>query len=982
MLNKYYRLILLFLVLGIMILLSLGAKSCNNRKNAKSGSNSYNTFTINAPSNLTATANSYSQINLSWQDNSNNEDGFEMDRSTNGINYISLVTFNAGNTTFTDTGLIPFTTYYYRIRAFNTIGDRSNWSNILSTATLIPVWSTLDAGAAHCVALTEEGTVYAWGFNDQGQLGLGDNNVRNIPFQLAVDVNLNLLNNIAAIDAGYNHTVILKRDGTIWTSGLNDSGQLGLGDSESANIFYPVPGGDTDWSKIAAGYFHSLALKTNCTLWAWGDNSQGQLGIGGTWIDGGGYWYVIPTYSYTPAQVGTDSDWITVSGGYDHSLGIKTNATLWIWGNNEGGQLGIGDYINRSTPAQIGTDSDWSVLSLTGTNRSTIKAGGWYSLALKADCTLWAWGGNWYGQLGDGTYETRISPVQIGVDSDWSIVNAGMVHNFSIKTDNTLWAWGYNDIGQLGLGYSTDISFGVSTPTQVGIDSDWALVAAGKGLDNRIWWQHSIGLKTDSTLWTWGYNGFGQLGIGDFNNRMTPTNIILTMPPTKPASLLTTVISTSQINITWFDNSNNETGFKIERKTGRNGTYIQIAEVASDIASYSDISATGFSPVTYYNYRVKAYNVYGTSDYSNDSWAAISGNWLNISAGSSHAIGLKADMTLWVWGYNYYGQLGLGDTVSRITPSILNESDWFLIAGGASHTLALKSDSTIWGWGYNYYGRLGTNDTTQRNTPTQEFTSASDWSVIAAGGSHSSAIKMNATLWSWGYNYYGQLGINNTTQRTTPAQEYTNASDWCMVVAGYYHTIALKTNKTLWGWGYNNTGQLGTADTNQRISPTPVFGSDSDWSLIATGGNNSYSHTIALKINNTLWSWGHNSQGQLGLGDSGYATKRITPAQIGLDSDWSKITGGENYSIAIKANGTLWAWGYNSNGQLGLGDNTDRNTPGQVGSFSDWFSIAGGGSHSLALKTNTTLWIWGKNNYGQLGLGDTINRNVPTLVGE
>jgi alpha-tubulin suppressor-like RCC1 family protein len=199
------------------------------------------------------------------------------------------------------------------------------------------------------------------------------------------------------------------------------------------------------------------------------------------------------------------------------------------------------------------------------------------------------------------------------------------------------------------------------------------------------------------------------------------------------------------------------------------------------------------------------------------------------------------------------------------------------------------------------------------------------------------------------------------------------------VSAGGNYTIAIKTNATLWAWGGNGDGQLGlgyTSDWSNPVKTPTQMGSNSDWSTISAGG----SHNIALKNNRTIWTWGNNSAGQLGLGDT--YSPRTTPTQVGTDSDWDIIMAANSHTITIKTNSTLWSWGYNYYGQLGLGDTELRTTPTQIMSDSDWSKISVGYYYNIALKKNYTIWTWGLNNSGQLGLGDTINRNVPTLVGE
>lgn len=203
-----------------------------------------------------------------------------------------------------------------------------------------------------------------------------------------------------------------------------------------------------------------------------------------------------------------------------------------------------------------------------------------------------------------------------------------------------------------------------------------------------------------------------------------------------------------------------------------------------------------------------------------------------------------------------------------------------------------------------------------------------------------------------------------------------NAQCWQKISSGAYHTIAISSDGKLWSWGYNNSGQLGDGtiiDKNAAIQ----IGTDTDWVSIGAG----YYHSFGIKSNGTLWAWGHNYYGQLGNGSNGNGTNLLLPTQIGTDTNWAKVVCGEYFTLAVKTNGTLWATGKNTNGQLGINNLVDQNTFQQVGTDTDWDKIACGRSHSLALKTNGILYLWGANGSGQLGFTHTVDRRVPTVYG-
>jgi len=310
---------------------------------------------------------------------------------------------------------------------------------------------------------------------------------------------------------------------------------------------------------------------------------------------------------------------------------------------------------------------------------------------------------------------------------------------------------------------------------------------------------------------------------------------------------------------------------------------------------------------------------------------------------------------LYSWGRNDSGELGLGDTTDRSSPvQVGSLTNWSDIDGGYSYTVAIKTDGTLWSWGANGSGQLGLGDTTDRSSPLQ-VGSLTDWSNISSGTKQLLAIKTDGTLWSWGANNHGQLGLGDTTYRSSPVQ-VGSLTDWSDISCGSYHVSAVKTDGTLWSWGRNDLAQLGLGDTTNRSSPVQV-GTNTDWSGVSCSSNDVEYHSLATKTDGTLWAWGYNYHGALGLG---VTIIRKTPVQVGSLADWSGVSCGSDHTLATKTDGTLWSWGANGSGQLGLGDTTDRSSPLQVGSLTDWSSISCGASHSLAIKTDGTLWTWGR----------------------
>ena len=343
-------------------------------------------------------------------------------------------------------------------------------------------------------------------------------------------------------------------------------------------------------ASVSTGGGHTLAIKTDGSLWAWGSNLFGQLGEGAS---GGN--------RNSPGRVGMDNNWAAVSAGNAHSLAIRTDGSLWVWGRNSWGELGDGTTTDRYAPVRIGTDYNWG----------SVSAGSMHSLAIRKDGSLWAWGENTNNQLGDGTTAQRNAPVRIGMDNTWASVSAGDNHSLATRTDGSLWVWGWKFWG-LGNGTTT-----ASQPARIGTDSNWATVSAGGS-------RHSLAIRKDGSLWAWGGNWDGELGDGTTTERPTPFRI-------------------------------------------------------------------------------------GTDN-----------NWATVSAGSRHSLATRTDGSLWAWGCNWLGQLGDGTSglgnYRNIPARIGTENNWTSVSARGTNSFAIRADGNLWAWGS---GGTGDGTTTQRNAPVQ-----------------------------------------------------------------------------------------------------------------------------------------------------------------------------------------------------------------------------------------------------------------------
>jgi hypothetical protein len=327
-----------------------------------------------------------------------------------------------------------------------------------------------------------------------------------------------------------------------------------------------------------------------------------------------------------------------------------------------------------------------------------------------------------------------------------------------------------------------------------------------------------------------------------------------------------------------------------------------------------------------------------------------------VAVGSSHTLAIKADGSLWAWGINNYGQLGIGSSGQAESSPVQvgAETNWATVAAGGGHTLAIKTDGSLWAWGHNNNGQLGIGTYDGyghgQNAPVQ-VGNETNWVVVSAGGSHTVAIKADGSLWAWGY-------FDSNTIRNNSPVRVGGATNWVAVPAG--GMLVIKADGSLWTLGPRYLGQY-PLDAKR-------VGAGADWTTYAAGST----HYLAVKTDGSLWAWGENNYGQLGIGSGGSGQAESNPVRVGTASDWAAVSANGRCSLGIRTDGGLWAWGYNWNGQLGLGSGgsgNSRNAPARVGADTDWATVATSGGYTLAIKTDGSLWAWGMNDYGQLGVG-------------
>lgn len=381
----------------------------------------------------------------------------------------------------------------------------------------------------------------------------------------------------------------------------------------------------------------------------------------------------------------------------------------------------------------------------------------------------------------------------------------------------------------------------------------------------------------------------------------------------------------------------------------------------------------------------------GSADYT-----PISSPVTAIAAAARISFAIKNDGTLWAWGTSAKGQLGAGATTSSVNPIKIGD-EFAAVSASFGHSLGLKKNGTLWAWGDNSFGQLGDNSTTASTVPTQ--IGGDTYTAISAGLNFSLAIKSDGTLWAWGDNSFKQLGIgdnppaNCTTSSISgyafcpvPVQVGGDNS-YTAISAGTGHALALKTDHSLWAWGYNHYGELGNDSTTDSAVPIQID-AGSTYGAIAAG----YFYSLGIKLDGSLMAWGNNVQGKA----ADPAVTDHVPTQIGagfspaagtLSASKFSVLGNTAvyyHSLSLQSDGSLWAWGDNIFGQLG--DNnppTPSSVPEQILADSGYAFAAvsaGDNDHSLAIKDDGSLWAWGSNSCGQLGDGTTDPRYTPKQV--
>jgi len=919
-------------------------------------------------------------------------------------------------------------------------------SGMLAGKTVVSVAT----GFCHSLALCSDGTVAAWGYGYYGQLGnnsMADGIVPVLVTQSGVLAG----KTVVSVAAGYYHSLALCSDGTVAAWGYNVDGQLGNNSTVQSGVPVLVTqsgvlAGKTVIS-VATGYFHSLALCSDGTVAAWGLNTNGQLGNNTTTQSS------VPVL-VTQSGVLSGKTVVSVAVGYTFSLALCSDGTLAAWGYNAHGELGNGNTTQSLVPVLV-TQSG----VLAGKTVVSMSAGYTSSLALCSDGTLAAWGANSSGQLGINSLTSSSVPVIVNTTNGTSAlygktvtsVATGMYHNLAVCSDGTLAAWGNNYYGQLGNGNTTTP---VKVPILVTQSSGTVLygktvVSAAAGGSNSL---ALAAVQNPSNLAN--LSGLS-LSSGTLTPSFDPATTSYTASVTNATTSITvmpTVVdatATIKVNGATVASGTNSAAILLAVGTNSITTVVTaqdgittltytITMIRAGGAVTANFTSASTIPVTAASYTATGNSVTITLGFAppigtnltivkNTGLAFISGQFSNLAQGqvvnltyggnnycyvANYYGGTGNDLVLqWgiqnlvTWGSNGTGELGNGSSISTNSsvPVLVTQSGVLAgktvvsFAAGYFHSLVLCSDGTAAAWGSDGYGELGNISNTYSTSPvlvTQSGVLAGKTMVsVAAGTFHSLALCSDGTVSAWGWNANGQLGNNSLTNSNVPVSVTQSGvlvgKTVVSVAAGYDHSLALCSDGTVVAWGDNYFGQLGNNSTTN--SSVPVLVTQSGvlaGKTVVSVAAGAY-HSLAMCSDGTVAAWGNNSYGQLGNNSTTYSS---VPVQVynknGVLAVKTVVAiSAENsyHSMALCSDGTLAAWGDNSYGELGNNSTTNSSVPvlvtqSGVLAGKTVVSVAAGNCHSLALCSDGAVAAWGDNSYGELGNNSTIQSNIPVLV--
>lgn len=683
-------------------------------------------------------------------------------------------------------------------------------------------WLHIDAGATHSCGIRRDHTLHCWGRNDLGQLGIGTASERTVPTQVGSDTDWE------QVVANQATTCAIKLDHSLWCWGWNHVGQVGDGSTMNRDVPVRVPGA---WSAVAVGRSHTCAIDEGGALACWGEGGNGERGV--TPPSG-------VTFATSPVPVGDGGTWRALAAGEKSTCGIRTDDTLWCWGSDDHGRLGLGGIGPQFAPARVG-DATWKAVALE--HQSVC--------GIQSDGGMYCWGANDVGQLASGTMDARMVPTRIAEDPGaWSAVAAGTRHACGVLATGELSCWGSNHRGQLAHDLTRPLRLTATPVEEVGV-RPWSALGLGEG--------HTCAIDAEGSLWCVGYKALGVLGIGEGSQ---PTPRVLGGTWARPSlgedATCAVADGTGELACWGFNGSGLlGDGTNLDRQippppgTGTSWVSFDMGDHVCAIAADNRRWCWGRNDL----YQLGD----GSTVWQNTPKQMGTSQWAKVSSARSHTCALnKVAPWLYCWGRNAELQAGVAGGANVMTPTPVGTEalTWKDIATGIDFSCGIKNDNKVYCWGHSARGQLGNAGAPISAVPTA-IASQATFSRVVAGARHACALN-GTTATCWGWNQFGQLGNGTVTDQPTPT---VIPGAWSDLALGEEHTCGVRMDQTLWCWGRNHYGQSGATSFANVLDQTQV-GTDADWVSVAAGPR----HTCALKSDGRMACWGANLSGALGDG--------------------------------------------------------------------------------------------------------------------
>ncbi len=844
----------------------------------------------------------------------------------------------------------------------------------------------LDEGTDHTVMLTNTGKAYSIGDNTYGQLADGTNVSSTDTLVEVKKTATDVFTDIKEIKAGDKNTVIVQNDGSVWVSGINDNYELGIDNSQTLDKSLPLQNTNISNAIFAtAGDNHITVIKDDGSVYAWGNGKLGQLGnrknsnsINPVMVGD----YIVRTNT-NKVVLGINDDAI-IEGNVEYfnifnssAINITYNtkdqtvASLLtpLHGEVTPGKIGIkvvGQKVGTTivTANQDGTSNigviQVEVIPQDTTIEPNVITNGSHTITLRVDGKIYTYGDNTYGQLGNGTTVTSDEPVEVKFPDGTSIIQiaAGENHNVALDKDGNVWTWGRNNNYQLGISSGDQY-----TPYKVTGLPKVIRIATGNN--------STMVLTENNELYAWGLNAYGNLGLGNYTNKVLPTK----------------VIGIQDI----IDLSGGKNHFTILNRAG------EVFTTGSNLYGQLGITTRIIDKINEFT-KVDISEKIGT-----------------ISSGDLSNIATTVDGEVYVWGSNIYGQLGTGDKSNKNTPVKLSGiRDIREVDAGQTHTIIRDGNQKVYVTGSNSYGQLGLGNKDSK-TIFEENTKINNVMRISAGETYTVMLKEDGFVWACGDYNHGDRTKKSRTNSKVPIRVGNDVSSLGNIemVIMKDDTKSIITNaKFKFNLIYidkNDTSKFKYESYNTNIAQVnnkgDVLGVKEGTTWIkVTDGNTGKEHVIIIRVvdNNseytthvapkvsagekfaiglkedgTIWTWGYDSSQ---LADSNI------PANANMIATYETVDAGKNFAIATRADGTVWTIGNNKYGQLGIGNNDNKSKLVQIEGVTYIKQVAAGDTHALALDDLGIVYGWGSNADGELSTEyvgqDTTSPVVITIPNE